>query len=326
MNQPIRVAVTGAAGNIGYAILFRLASGDCFGKDQPIILQLLEIPPAMSALEGVVMEINDGAFPLVHGIEISDDANVAFKGANQAFLIGSRPRGPGMLRSDLVAANGPIFVGQGKALNDNAADDVRVVVVGNPCNTNALIAMHSAPDIPRERFTAMTRLDQNRALSQLSAKFGGTSADYSRMGIWGNHSPTMFPDFYHALKGTNSVTALEDESWFKESFIKTVSTRGKAIINARGQSSAASAASAAIDHMSSWWHGTSADDFVSMGIPSDGSYGVPEGLIFSFPVTIADGKYSIVQGIEHNEFAQSKIQATTDELLSERAAVAELLN
>jgi malate dehydrogenase len=325
MKSPIRVTVTGAAGNIGYALLFRLASGDCFGKDQPLILQLLEIPPAMKALEGVVMELSDAAFPLVHGIEISDDPNVAFSGANQAFLVGSRPRSKGMLRSDLVAANGPIFVGQGQAINNNAADDIRVVVVGNPCNTNALIAMNSAPDVPNQRFTAMTRLDQNRAISQLSSKFGGTAGDFTRMAIWGNHSPTMFPDFYHTQKNGQAVTDLIDESWFQEDFLKTVSTRGKAIIEARGQSSAASAASAALDHMSSWWNGTADGDWVSMGIPSDGSYGIPVGLIFSYPVTISDGEYKIVQGLEHNAFAQERLAKTLAELEGEKAAVADLL-
>ena len=326
MTSPIRVTVTGAAGNIGYALLFRLASGECFGKDQPIILQLLEIPPAMKALEGVVMELNDAAFPLVHGIEISDDPNVAFSGTNQAFLVGSRPRGPGMDRSDLVAANGPIFVGQGKAINDNAADDVRVIVVGNPCNTNALIAMHSAPDVPNQRFTAMTRLDQNRAVSQLAGKLGGTAGDYTNMAIWGNHSDTMFPDFYQAKKNGQSVMNLADESWFQTEFLTTVATRGKAIINARGQSSAASAASAALDHMATWWNGTAEGDFVSMGIPSDGSYGVPEGLIFSFPVTVSNGEYQIVQGLSHNAFAQARLEKTINELQSEKAAVADLLS
>ena len=326
MTTPIRVAVTGAAGNIGYALLFRLASGDCFGKDQPIILQLLEITPAMGALEGVAMELNDAAFPLVHGIELSDDPNVAFQGANQAFLVGSKPRKAGMVRADLIRTNGPIFTGQGRAINDNAADDVRVVVVGNPCNTNALIAMHSAPDVPRERFTAMTRLDQNRAISQLAGKLGVTAGAIQRMSIWGNHSPTMFPDYFHALVNGEAIPSKVDAEWLKNDFLKTVSTRGKAIINARGQSSAASAASAAIDHMASWWHGTAEGECVSMGIPSDGSYGVPEGLIFSFPVTVSNGVYSIVQGIEHNDFAQQKIKATADELLTEREAVADLLS
>lgn len=325
MTTPIRVAVTGAAGNIGYALLFRLAAGDCFGKDQPIILQLLEIPRAMNALEGVAMELNDAAFPLLHGIEMSDDPNVAFRGANQAFLVGSRPRGKGMLRSDLVQINGPIFTTQGKAINDNAADDVRVVVVGNPCNTNALIAMHSAPDVPNERFTAMTRLDQNRAISQIASRLNVTPGSVRRMGIWGNHGPSMFPDFFHAEVNGVALTDKMDQAWLEESFIPTVAKRGKAIIDARGQSSAASAASAAIDHMSSWWHGTSEGDFVSMAIPSTGDYNIPEGLMFSFPVTIADGKYSVVQGLEHNAFAQEKLQLTIDELSEERAAVAHLL-
>lgn len=325
MNAPIKVAVTGAAGNIGYALLFRIASGDCFGKDQPVILQLLEIPPAMGALEGVVMELNDAAFPLLHGIEISDDANVAFAGANQCFLVGSRPRSKGMLRADLVKINGPIFTGQGKAINDNAADDVRVVVVGNPCNTNALIAMNNAPDVPRERFTAMTRLDENRAKSQLAGRLGVTPGAIRKMGIWGNHGPTMFPDFFHAEANGAPLVGQVDAGWLQGEFVKTVAGRGKAIINARGASSAASAASAAIDHMATWWNGTAEGDFASMAIPSQGQYGVPEGLIFSFPVTVRDGAYSVVEGLEHNAFAQARLQATIDELSEERAAVADLL-
>lgn len=325
MNTPIKVAVTGAAGNIGYALLFRLASGDCFGKDQPIILQLLEIPRAMDALEGVCMELNDGAFPLLHGIVATDDANVAFSGANSCFLVGGRPRSKGMLRSDLVRVNGPIFTGQGKAINDNAADDVRVVVVGNPCNTNCLIAQHAAPDVPKERFTAMTRLDQNRAISQLSAKLGVNAGAISRMSIWGNHSPTMFPDFFNARVNGDAITDRLDDEWLKETFLPTVATRGKAIINARGASSAASAASAALDHMHTWWHGTGEGECTSMGIPSEGQYGVPEGLIFSYPVTVKDGAYEVVEGIEHNEFAQSKIQLTIEELEGERAAVSDLI-
>ena len=325
MNAPITVAVTGAAGNIGYATLFRLASGDCFGKDQPIKLRLLEITPAMSALEGVVMELNDAAFPLLHGVEITDDANVAFSGANQCFLIGSRPRSKGMLRADLIKVNGPIFTTQGKAINDNAADDVRVIVVGNPCNTNCLIAMHSAPDVPNERFTAMTRLDQNRAISQLAARAGVTAGAVSHMAVYGNHSPTMFPDYLHARIDGKAATEVLDAEWLAGDFLTTVSTRGKAIINARGASSAASAASAALDHMASWFHGTADDEWVSMGIPSKGWYGTPEGLIYSFPVTIRDGQYSVVEGLEHGELAQQKMAATADELLSERAAVADLL-
>ena len=325
MKAPIRVAVTGAAGNIGYALLFRLASGDCFGKDQPIILQLLEITPAMKALEGVVMELNDCAFPLLHGIETSDDPNIAFKNANQIFLVGSRPRGPGMLRSDLVLANGPIFTGQGKAINDNAASDVRVIVVGNPCNTNALIAMNSAPDIPAERFSAMTRLDENRAISLLSARAGVTAGSVKNVGIWGNHGPSMYPNFFEIKIDGQPVVDVLDKEWLETEFIGTVAKRGKAIINARGASSAASAANAAIDHMHDWFFGTAKGEFVSMAIKSNGAYGVPEGLIFSFPVTISDGKWSIVEGLELNEFSKAKIKATADELLGERDAVAHLL-
>jgi malate dehydrogenase len=326
MKAPIRVAVTGAAGNIGYALLFRLASGDCFGKDQPIILQLLEITPAMKALEGVVMELNDCAFPLLHGIEISDDPNVAFKNANQVFLVGSRPRGPGMLRSELVQVNGPIFTGQGKAINDNAASDVRVVVVGNPCNTNALIAMNSAPDVPAERFTAMTRLDENRAISLLAGKVGVTAGSVKNMGIWGNHGPSMYPNFFETMIDGKAVTELLEQEWLRTDFISTVAQRGKAIINARGASSAASAANAAIDHMHDWFFGTAEGEFVSMAVRSNGEYGVPEGLIFSFPVTIADGKWSIVEGLELNAFSKEKINITADELCGERDAVADLLN
>ena len=326
MKAPIRVAVTGAAGNIGYALLFRIASGDCFGKDQPVILQLVEIPPCMKKLEGVVMEISDGAFPLVHGIEASDDPNTGFRGANQIFLVGSKPRGPGMLRADLVRTNGPIFTGQGRAINDNAADDVRVIVVGNPCNTNALIAMNSAPDVPNERFTAMTRLDQNRAMSQLAAKAGVTAGAVQNIGIWGNHGPSMYPDFFNATINGQPVTSVLDEAWLKDEFITTVSKRGKAIINARGSSSAASAASAAIDHMASWFFGTKEGEFVSMGVCSRGEYGVPEGLIFSYPITIADGKWSIVEGLDINDFSRAKIEATAQELSEEKAAVADLLS
>ena len=325
MKAPIRVAVTGAAGNIGYALLFRLASGDCFGKDQPIILQLLEITPSMERLAGVVMELNDGAFPLLHGIIATDDPNVAFKDANKAFLVGSRPRSKGMLRSDLVLANGPIFTGQGKAINDNAAADVQVVVVGNPCNTNALIAMNSAPDIPRERFTAMTRLDENRAISLLAGKAGVTAGAVKNMGIWGNHGPSMYPNFFDTTINGAPVTETLDQEWLKSEFIGTVSKRGKAIIEARGASSAASAASAAIDHMAAWHFGTAEGEFTSMAVVSKGEYGVPEGLIFSVPVTIKDGVWSIVEGIELNAFSKEKIAATADELVGEREAVAHLL-
>ena len=325
MKAPIRVAVTGAAGNIGYALLFRLASGDCFGKDQPIILQLLEITPSMERLAGVVMELNDGAFPLLHGIIATDDPNVAFKDANKAFLVGSRPRSAGMLRSDLVLANGPIFTGQGKALNDNAAADIQVIVVGNPCNTNALIAMNSAPDIPRERFTAMTRLDENRAISLLAGEAGVTAGAIKNMGIWGNHGPSMYPNFYNTTINGRAVTEVLAESWLQGDFINTVSKRGKAIINARGASSAASAASAAIDHMAAWHFGTPEGEFTSMAVVSKGEYGVPEGLIFSFPVTVKDGVWSIVEGIELNAFSKAKIEATATELVEEREAVSHLL-
>lgn len=325
MKAPLKVAVTGAAGNIGYALLFRIASGDCFGKDQPVILQLLEIPPAMGALEGVVMELNDCAFPLLHGIVATDDPKVAFDGAQQVFLVGSKPRGPGMLRSDLVRTNGPIFTGTGAALNAVAASDVRVVVVGNPCNTNALIAMNAATDIPNERFTAMTRLDQNRAVSQLAAKVGVTAGAVTKMSIYGNHGPSMFADYFHAEIDGALVTSLIDEAWLKDVFLQTVSGRGKAIIDARGASSAASAAGAAIDHMATWWNGTAEGEWASMAVPSKGEYGVPEGLIFSFPVTIKDGTYTVVEGIEHGAFSQEKIAATIQELAEEREAVADLL-
>ena len=325
VKNPIRVAVTGAAGNISYSLLFRLASGECFGKDQPIILQLLEIPPAMKALEGVVMELNDGAFGLVHGIEISDDPKVAFNGVSQAFLVGSRPRGKGMLRADLIAVNGPIYTTQGSALNAVAAEDIRVVVVGNPCNTNALIAMHSAPDIPRERFTAMTRLDQNRATAQLASKLGFSANEISHMNIWGNHSPTMFPDYFNARAKNQALTEQVDQDWLQGDFLKTVSTRGKAIIEARGASSAASAASAALDHMSTWYHGTAEGEWASMAVPSNGQYDSPEGVIFSFPVTIKDGVWTVVEGIEHNDFAKERIAATSKELAEERETVKDLL-
>ena len=325
MKAPLKVSVTGAAGNIGYALLFRLAAGDCYGKDQPIVLQLLEIPPGMKALEGVVMELHDAAFPLLHGIEISDDPNKAFSGINQAFLVGSRPRTKDMNRADLITANGPIFTGQGRALNDHAAKDIRALVVGNPCNTNALIAMHSAPDVPRDRFHAMTRLDENRAKAQLAMKVGALPGDVTNLAIWGNHSDTMFPDFYHAKVKAKPVTDLCEDAWLKGDFIKTVATRGKAIIEARGASSAASAASAAIDHMSALWHGTERGQFTSMGVCSNGEYGIPKGLIFSFPVTAAKGDWKVQDGLELNDFARAGIKKTTDELLAERETVKDLL-
>ena len=326
MRDPIRVAVTGAAGNIGYALLFRIASGNCFGDDQPVILQLLEIPPAMGALEGVVMELQDAAFPLVHGIETSDDANVAFKDADAAFLVGSRPRSKDMDRADLIKVNGPIFTGQGKALNDNAKRTVKVLVVGNPCNTNALIACHSAPQIPNSQFHAMTRLDENRGKAQIAKKLGVTAGEVKNLAIWGNHSNTMFPDFYHASVAGSDVVSQVGEEWGQGEFMQTVSTRGKAIIMARGASSAASAASAAVDHMRSWWVGTPEGEHTSMALWSSGEYGVPEGLIFSFPVAVKDGKATVVEGIGHNAYAQDKINATAAELIAEREAVADLLS
>jgi malate dehydrogenase len=325
MKEPIRVAVTGAAGNIGYALLFRLASGSCFGPDQPIILQLLEIPPGMGALEGVVMELRDAAFPLLHGIVASDDPNVAFKDLDAAFLVGSRPRSKDMDRADLIKINGPIFTGQGKALNDNAKPTVKVLVVGNPCNTNALIASHAAPDIPNTQFHAMTRLDENRAKGQIAKKLGLSPGQVGNLAIWGNHSNTMFPDFYHAKADGKDVVTAVGEAWGQGEFMKTVSTRGKAIIVARGASSAASAASAAIDHMRTWWDGTAEGEFSSMAIYSNGEYGVPAGIIFSFPVTVKDGRASIVEGLVHNDYAKSKIAATAAELSQEREAVADLL-
>jgi len=326
MKQPIRVAVTGAAGNIGYALLFRIASGDCFGKDQPVILQLLEIPPGMKALEGVVMELFDAAFSLVHGIEITDDANVAFKDADAVFLVGSRPRGPGMLRSDLIAANGPIFVAQGQALDAVASRSVKVLVVGNPCNTNCLIALKNAPGLDPTCFHAMTRLDENRAKAQLANKIGGLPGDVRRMSIWGNHSPTMVPDYRQATIGGKAVTDLADAAWLDGDFRKVVSTRGKAIVDARGASSAASAASAAVDHMRSWFQGTDAGDYNSAGIYSDGShYDVPAGIIFSMPVEIADGSVSVVTGLEIDAARREGIDASAAELLGERETVAALL-
>ena len=325
MSAPIRVAVTGAAGNIGYALLFRLAAGDCYGKNQPIILQLLEIPTGMKALEGVVMELQDSAFPLLHGIEISDDPNVAFKGVNQAFLVGSRPRTKDMNRADLITANGPIFVGQGQAIANNAASDVRVLVVGNPCNTNALIAMHAGKSVPKDRWHAMTRLDENRAKAQLAKKTGALPGEVTNVGIWGNHSDTMFPDFNNALVKGKPVPSVTERAWLEGDFLKTVATRGKAIIEARGASSAASAASAAVDHMSSLWNGTPAGEFTSMAVCSNGAYGVPEGLIFSFPVTAKGGNWQIVEGLAQDDFAKAKIANTIKELESERETVKDLL-
>lgn len=325
MKTPVRVAVTGAAGQIGYSLLFRIASGQMLGADQPVILQLLDITPAMDALKGVAMELEDCAFPLLSGIVCSDDPNEAFGDISYALLVGARPRSKGMERKDLLEANGAIFTVQGKALSDNAAADVRILVVGNPANTNSLIAMNNAPNIPNERFTAMTRLDHNRAMAQLATKTGTTVNDITKMTIWGNHSATQYPDLFHAeVNGQNAAALVNDQAWLEGSFIPTVQQRGAAIIEARGLSSAASAANAAIDHMHDWALGTPAGDWVSMAIPSDGSYDVPEGLISSFPVTCADGKYSIVQGLEIDEFSRARIDASTTELGEERDAVREL--
>ena len=325
MKQPVRVAVTGAAGQIGYALLFRIASGDMLGKDQPVILQLLEITPALKALEGVVMELNDCAFPLLHGVVTSDDPAVAFKDADYALLVGSRPRGPGMERNDLLQANGAIFTVQGKALNDNAARNVKVLVVGNPANTNCLIAMNNAPDLKPEQFSAKTRLDHNRALSQLASQTGSLVSDVRKMIIWGNHSSTQVPDLNHASVGGKAATELVDNAWTEQEFIPVVQKRGAAIIEARGASSAASAANAAIDHVRDWVLGTAEGDWVSMGIPSRGWYGVAEGLIYSFPVTVANGQVTVVEGLTNSEFIQERMRATERELQEERDAVADLL-
>ncbi|MFP1627616.1 malate dehydrogenase [Streptomyces sp. 5K101] len=322
---PVNVTVTGAAGQIGYALLFRIASGHLLGADVPVKLRLLEIPQGLKAAEGTAMELDDCAFPLLRGIDITDDPNVAFDGANVALLVGARPRTKGMERGDLLSANGGIFKPQGKAINDNAADDIKVLVVGNPANTNALIAQAAAPDVPAERFTAMTRLDHNRAISQLAAKTGAAVSDIKRLTIWGNHSATQYPDIFHAeIAGKNAAETVNDEAWLADTFIPTVAKRGAAIIEARGASSAASAANAAIDHVHTWVNGTAEGDWTSMGIPSDGSYGVPEGLISSFPVTCKDGKYEIVQGLEINDFSRARIDASVKELEEERAAVREL--
>ncbi|MEU4199557.1 malate dehydrogenase [Streptomyces sp. NPDC039022] len=319
---PVNVTVTGAAGQIGYALLFRIASGHLLGADVPVKLRLLEIPQGLKAAEGTAMELDDCAFPLLRGIDISDDPNVAFDGANVALLVGARPRTKGMERGDLLEANGGIFKPQGKAINDHAADDIKVLVVGNPANTNALIAQAAAPDVPAERFTAMTRLDHNRAISQLAQKTGAQVSDIKKLTIWGNHSATQYPDIFHAeIAGKNAAEAVGDQAWLADTFIPTVAKRGAAIIEARGASSAASAANAAIDHVHTWVNGTADGDWTSMGIPSDGSYGVPEGLISSFPVTTKNGTYEIVQGLEINDFSRERIDASVQELSEEREAV-----
>ncbi|MGH1402821.1 MAG: malate dehydrogenase [Alphaproteobacteria bacterium] len=321
MKDPVRIAVTGAAGQIGYALLFRIASGSMLGSDQPVILHLLEITPALDALNGVVMELNDCAFPLLHGIVATDDANVAFKDADYAYLVGARPRGPGMERKDLLEANGAIFGPQGKALNDHAKRDVKVLVVGNPANTNALIAQQNAPDLDPKCFTAMVRLDHNRAMSQLAEKANAHSTDIKNITIWGNHSSTQYPDLHQTTVKGQAALDQVDQGWYAETFIPEVQQRGAAIIKARGASSAASAASAAVDHMRDWALGTPEGEWVSMAIPSDGSYGVEEGIIFGYPVTCKDGKYEIVQGLDINAFSQKRIDETETELREERAAV-----
>jgi malate dehydrogenase len=314
--------VTGAAGQIGYAILFRIASGALLGPDTPVQLSLLEVPAAVKAAEGTAMELDDGAYPLLAGIDISDNPNAAFDGANLALLIGARPRSAGMERGDLLEANGGIFKPQGQALNAHAASDIRVLVVGNPANTNALIAQQNAPDIPAERFTAMTRLDHNRAIAQLAKRTGTPVTDITNVTIWGNHSATQYPDIFHAkLAGENAAAKIDDQAWLESEFIPTVQKRGAAIIDARGASSAASAASAAINHVHDWVLGTPEGDWVSMAIPSDGSYGVQEGLISSFPVTTSGGEYKIVQGLELSDFSRTRIDASVAELAEERTAI-----
>jgi malate dehydrogenase len=321
VSNPVRVTVTGAAGQIGYSIVFRIASGQLLGPDQPIDLRLLEIPQAMGALEGVAMELVDCAFPLLTGLDLHDTPGEAFDGVNVALLVGSRPRTKGMERAELLSENGKIFTVQGKALNDSAASDVKIVVVGNPANTNCLIAMNNAPDIPPERFTSMMRLDHNRAIAQLANKVSAPVTDITRMGVWGNHSPTMYPDLFHAqVREQRAVDVVDDMAWLESEFLPRVGTRGAAIIEARGSSSAASAASAAIDHMSDWVTGTV--DWVSMGVPSDGSYGIPEGLICGFPCVCDGGEWEIVQGLDVDEFSRAKIDASVAELIGERDMVA----
>ena len=325
MKKPVKVAVTGAAGQIGYALLFRIAAGNMLGPDQPVDLHLLEITPALGALEGVVMELNDCAFPLLHNIVATDDPNVAFKDCDFALLVGAMPRKQGMERKDLLSANGGIFGPQGKAINDHASRDVKVLVVGNPANTNALIAQQNAPDLDPKCFTAMVRLDHNRAMSQLAEKTGAHNTDIKKMTIWGNHSSTQYPDLHHATVKGEAALSKVDQDWYENTFIPDVQQRGAAIIKARGASSAASAASAAIDHMRSWALGTEAGDWVSMGIPSDGSYGIEPGVIYGYPCTCKDGKYEIVQGLEIGEFSRARMDATEKELREEREAVQDLL-
>ena len=325
MKTPVTVTVTGAAGQIGYALLFRIASGAMFGDDQPVRLNLLDITPALDALEGVRMELDDCAFPLLAGITCSDDPNVAFADTDYALLVGARPRGPGMERKDLLEANAAIFSAQGQAMNAVASRNIKVLVVGNPANTNALIAMHNAPDIAGTQFTAMTRLDHNRAITQIAQKTGTRTTDVTHMTIWGNHSATQYPDLYNTRIDGKSAIDLVDQTWFEDTFIPTVQQRGAAIIKARGASSAASAANAAIDHMRTWALGTAENDWTSMGVLSTGAYGVPEGLIYSFPCVCKDGVYHVVEGVEINEFSRARMEATAQELSEERDAVRHLL-
>lgn len=326
MPMPIRVAVTGAAGNIGYALVYRIANGDLFGPNQPVILHMLEITPALKALEGVAMELDDCAFPLLAGMVLTDNAETAFDGVNWALLVGARPRSKGMERKDLLSANAAIFSVQGKALNAKAASDLRVLVVGNPANTNCLIAKSNAPDIPAARFTAMTRLDHNRAVSQLAQKAGVAMADVSKVTIWGNHSATQYPDAYHAeIKGQPAATIIQDEDWIRNVFVPTVQKRGAAVIEARGASSAASAANAAINHVQTWHYGTAAGNWASMGIPSSGAYGAPAGVIFGYPVTVKNGAISVVEGLQLSDYDRQMLKVTGDELVEERVAIADLL-
>lgn len=325
MKKPVKIAVTGAAGQIAYSLLFRIAAGQMLGADQPVILQLLEVTPALKALQGVVMELEDCAFPLVSKIEISDDPKIAFKDVNYALLVGAKPRGPGMERADLLAANGGIFKVQGKAINDHASRDVKVLVVGNPANTNAWTCMVSAPEVNPRQFTAMTRLDHNRAVAQLAAKTNSTVSEIKQVTIWGNHSTTQYPDLSQTLVKGKAALSSVDRAWYENEYIPRVAKRGAEIIDARGASSAASAANAALEHMRDWALGTAADDWTSMGIPSDGSYGIEKGLMYSFPVRCTNGDYAIVQGLAIDDFSRKRMQATENELKEERAAIQKLV-
>lgn len=325
MNEPVRIAITGAAGQIGYQLCFRIAAGDMFGRTQPVILQLIEIPPALDALNGVAMELEDAAFPLLHSIVTTTDLDEGFRDADYALLVGAKPRGKGMERADLLSENGKIFGPQGKSLNAVASRDVKVLVVGNPANTNALIAQANAPDLPADNFTAMTRLDHNRALAQLANKTGQHHTLIRQMTVWGNHSATQYPDIHHALVAGDPAIEVVDQGWYENDFIPTVQQRGAAIIKARGASSAASAASSAIDHMRDWAQGTEGGDWVSMGVPADGSYGIEPGVIFSFPCTCENGHWKVVQGLEINDFSRERLETTDRELREERQAVESLL-